>query len=241
MYATVAILVGILFSTCVYGQASESDSLFVQSARNRAISLYEQTLKQQAHVYEGDQYVGHDPRIKIHPFYRTDSLQNGTVLFNGVQYRDVNMQYDIVWDQLIIQPLGGGYRLRLRPDKIAAFSLGAHQFARIVGDSVAGVRTGFYELIYNGRVKALARRAKTVQEDISGGVYKADYLPKDRFLIVKDGAFYEVKSKRSVLNVFPDQAKELRKYLRQNKLKFNEEVREQTIAKLTQRYDELTH
>lgn len=150
------------------------------------------------------------------------------------------MLFDIVRDELVVQPPEGGYRLRLRQDKIASFSLGPHQFARVVGDSAAGIRTGFYEIIYDGKVKALAQRVKTVHEDISSGSYKAEYLQKDRFIVKKGEAFYEVKTKRSLLNLFPDQAKALRAYLRANRLKFNDEQREQTIARITQRYDELT-
>jgi hypothetical protein len=129
----------------------------------------------------------------------------------------------------------------LRTDKISAFSLGSHQFARIVGDSAAGIRTGFYEIIYNGAVKALAKRLKTVYEDISSGAYKADYLQKDSFVIQKGGAFYEVKTKKSILDLFPDQAKVLRKFVRANRLKFKDEQREQTIIRIAQRYDELIH
>ncbi|WP_420148922.1 hypothetical protein [Spirosoma sp.] len=241
MHATIAALLVLCFSNCVFGQATGPDSSFVQTAKQRAIGYYEQTVRRQSHVYEGNQYIIHDPRIKVHPYYVVDSLLVGTVAYNHVQYQDVKMQYDIVRDELVVQPPDGGYRLRLHTDKITAFSLGPHRFARFVGDSVAGIRTGFYEIIYDGNVKVLAKRQKTVQEDISGGTYKGEYLVKDRFVIQKEGAFHEVKSKGSVLDLFPDQAKELRKYMRKNRLKFNDAQREQTIARLAQRYDELTN
>lgn len=240
-FFTVAIVLAGFLNNGVFGQTTKSiDSSFVAAARNQATALYERTVKTQAHVYEGNQYINQDPRIKIHPYYVVDSLQTGSVVYKGVQYRNVDMIYDIVRDELVVQPPGGGYRLRLEADKITTFSLGPHRFARIVGDSVAGIRTGFYEIIYNGKAKALAKRIKTIHEDISGGSYKGDYLLKDRYIIQKDGAFHEVKSKRSVLNVFPDQAKELRKYARANHLKFNDEKREVSISRITQRYDELT-
>lgn len=239
--STSAIFILILVSQYAHGQPTGADSSFVRAARNQAVRQYEQALQPQAHVYEGDQYINHDPRIKVHPFYQVDSLQMGTVVYRGVTYRDVPMLYDIVRDELVVQPPGGGYRLRLRTDKIAAFSLGPHQFSRLVSDSLAGVRTGFYEVIYAGRVNALAKRQKTVHEDISSGSYKADYLTQDRYLIQKEGIFYPVKTKRSVLALFPDQARGLRKYLRTNHLKFRDEQRGQTIAQLTQQYDELTH
>ena len=239
-FSTLAIVFVIPFSNWAFGQSAKVDSSFVYAARNQAVSFYDRTLRQQAHVYEGNEYIAHDPRINVHPYYVADSLQTGTVTYNGVDYRNVKMLYDINRDELVVQPPDGGYRLRVRTDKVAAFSLGPHRFARIVGDSVAGIRTGFYEIIYNGKTKALAKRLKTVQEDISNGTYKAEYLQKDRFVIQKAGAFQEVKTKRSLLNLFPDQTKPLRKYIRANKLKFRDEQREQAITRVTQRYDELT-
>jgi hypothetical protein len=226
--------------TQAFGQTIKPDSSFVQAARSQAVATYEQTLRLQAHVYEGNEYITHDHRIKIHPYYRVDSLLEGTVSYNGVNYRNVRMQYDIVRDELAVQLPENGYRLQPQTDKISAFSMGPYQFTRIVGDSAAGVPTGFYEILYDGRIKALAHRAKTVHEDISGGFYKADYLPADRFFILKEGAYHGVKTKRSVLSLFPDQAKALRKYLRTNKLKFNDELREAAITRTVQHYDELT-
>lgn len=240
MQYTILILSILSLATRAAGQSSASDSSFVQSAKNQAIRSYERAMYKQEHVFEGNEYIPHDHRIKIHPFFPTDSLQPGTIAYNGIRYHDVPMLYDIVRDELAIQPPEGGYRVRLHTDKISNFSIGQHQFARIVGDSALGVRTGFYEILYNGKVKVLAQRVKTVHEDISSGTYKADYLVKDRFYIQKEGAYHEVKSKGSVLGLFPDQSKVLRKYLRANKLKFNDEQREAAITQATKRYEELT-
>ncbi|MVM28879.1 hypothetical protein GO755_02455 [Spirosoma sp. HMF4905] len=241
MRFTILILFILSIATRAVGQAPVPDSSFVLAAKDQAVRSYERTMYKQEHVYEGNEYIPHDHRIKIHPFFPVDSLQPGTIAYNGVQYHDVLMLYDIVRDELAIQPPEGGYRVRLNNDKISNFSIKKHQFARLVGDSALGLRTGFYEILYNGTVKVLAQRVKTVHEDISSGTYKAEYLVKDRFYIQKEGAYHEVKTKGSVLSLFPDQAKPLRKYLRANKLKFNEEQREAAITQTAKRYEELTH
>ncbi|WP_460933318.1 hypothetical protein [Spirosoma humi] len=237
---TFILLFLLYLTTTAAGQRTPPDTSFGQVARNQAIAAYERTLYEQAHIYEGNEYIAHDYRIKIHPFYRIDSLQLGTVLYNGVQYKEVQMLYDIVRDELVVQPPGGGYRLRVRNDYVAAFTLGTHQFSRIVGDSATGLPTGYYEVLSPGKTKALSHRVKTVHEDISSGSYRAEYVPKDRFYVLKEGVYHEVKSKRSLLNLFPDQAKNLRKYIRANKLKFTDDQRELAVTQLTKRYEELT-
>lgn len=229
----------LLLTTQTFGQAPAPDSSFVTLARADALARYEKPIRRQAHVYDGHEYITHDHRIKIHPYYRVDSLQTGTVDYKGVAYKEVPMLYDIVRDQLAIQPPEGGYRLTLRNEYLSAFTIGSYRFARIVGDSAVGVPTGFYEVLHEGRVKALARRVKTIHEDISQGFYKADYLLKDRFFLVKDGAYHEIKTKRSLLGLFPEQSRTLRKHMRQQGLRFNNDEREKALTKTMQFYDTL--
>lgn len=224
-------------------QEQKTDSLFVQIARNQAVASYNQAVYKQARVYDGHEYITHDHRIKIHPYYRVDSLQTGTVLYNGIRYEKIRMLYDIVRDELAIQQPDGAYRIRLRNEKITQFSIGAYQFNRIIspsqGGDATGVRTGFYEVLHNGTVKALAHRVKVVHEDITQGSYQADYQQRDRFFIVKDGVYHDVKSKGSLLKLFPDQTGALRKFMRANNLKFNNLQREEAITKLTRYYNEV--
>ncbi|GAB4032209.1 hypothetical protein [Spirosoma gilvum] len=239
---TTLVLFAILSSTSsLLAQSIKSDSSFIQRAKNQAIAVYERAIYRQEHVYEGNEYIPHDHRIKIHPFYPIDTLQRGTIAYNGTAYNDIPMLYDIVRDELSIQPPEGGYRIRLHTNKVSAFSMGSYRFVKIVGDSALAVRTGFYQLLHDGPVKVLVQRVKTIHEDISSGAYKADYIPQDRFFILKDGVYHSVKTKGSVLSVFSDKSKELKKFIRANQLKFKDFQREEAISRVTQQYEELTH
>ncbi|MCK8493029.1 hypothetical protein [Spirosoma oryzicola] len=209
-------------------------------AQNQAVHAYENALIDRSHLYNGHEYIQHDYRVKVHPFFATDSLQSGSITYNGIAYHDVLMLYDVVRDELAIKMPETIFRIRPHSQQISTFSFGPYQFARIVGDSAAGVRTGFYQVLHGGRIQVLAKRIKTVHEDISGGFYKANYLVKDRYFIVKDGVYHEVKKKRSVLALFPGQTAPLKKYLRANQIKFNEQ-REQAITAIVQQYETLTH
>jgi hypothetical protein len=219
---------------------SSADTLAVAAGQTEAILAYNRATKKQAQLYEGNEYIVHNYRIKVHPFFVSDSLQTGTVAYNGAFYTDVAMLYDIVRDEVAIQRPGAPYRIRLHSERISSFSIGNHRFARLVGDSTVGVRTGFYQLLYDGSVKALARRIKTIHEDISSGQYKADFVEEDRYFILKNGTYYPVKSKRALLRLFPEQASALQKYLRANRIKFKQQ-REEAITAVVRQYDYLTH
>lgn len=236
-HALLGFLLLVFLRTAATGQPLVSDTLFLQAAKKQAIGLYQKTMYGQEQVYSGNEYIAQDHRIKIHPYYPADSLQAGSITYDGVLHQDVAMLYDIVRDELTVRPPASGYRVQVRSSKITHFSMGTHQFIRL--DTTSGLAAGFYELLYRGSVQVLAHRKKVVQEDISSGVYEAAYLSKDRFYIRKDGAYHDVKSKGSVLSLFPEQSKMLRKYLRSNGIKFNNAQREEAITGVVQQYDVL--
>ena len=237
------ILIPSLFLTCFLGkafcQSLPADSLFRQQAKQNVVAVYEQAMKLQSPLYNGNEFIQHDFRIKVHPFFEVDSLRQGSVDYYGIHYHDVPLAYDIVRDEVYIKHLDGGYRIRLNSEHLQRFEVGQHTFVRLEADSLTGVRTGFYDMLYNGRTQVFAHRIKTVLEDISTGLYKAEYLPKDEFMVRKDKTFYSVNTLSAALNVFADQKKALRKFLRTEKIKYNKE-KERAIVGMAKQYDLLT-
>jgi hypothetical protein len=240
MLYPLCVLCCLLMATAGLCQTTSVDSLTLPTDQGEALLAYNQAMHKQAHLFEGNEYVAHNHQIKIHPFLVSDSLQNGTISYNGAFYKSVPMLYDIVRDELAILRPGTPYRIRLHSEQIASFTIGDQRFARLVGDSTVGVRTGFYQLLHDGSVKALARRIKIVREDISSGKYKADFVQEDKYFILKNGAYYPVKSKRALLRLFPEQASALQKYLRANRIKFKQQ-REEAITAVVRQYEHLTH
>lgn len=220
-------------------QSLPADSAFLEQARSTVVAQYNKVMNPQSAIYNGNEYIQHDFRIKVHPYFQSDSLQKGSVTYYSVEYNDIPMGYDIVRDEIFIRHLDGGYRMRLNSEKVDRFSFNGHQFVRLTGDSLIGVRTGFYDLLYSGRTQVLSHRVKAVVEDISTGVYKAEYIPKDEYWIRRDQRYYPVKTLGGALGVYGDKKKELRKYLRTERIKFKEN-KEKTLVLLAREYDALT-
>ncbi|RRB03787.1 hypothetical protein [Larkinella rosea] len=224
----------------VFGQNASADSSFREQAVRYAHTRYVYSTADQARLYNGAEYVGHLPSIKGYPY--VDSLWRvGTVTYDGVTYENIRLLYDLVDDVVVVPHIDSVYRIQLQGIKISRFSIPNHTFVRIVRDTAhnVGLRTGFYDQLYDGRSKVLARRIKTINTELVQNAVKEEYLSVTYYYIGKNGLFYPVKSKRSVLNLFADQKKVLRKYLRENRIKFAKD-REAAIVKLAQQYDEAT-
>ncbi|WP_128547128.1 hypothetical protein [Larkinella soli] len=207
----------------------------VEYARNR----YLRSTADQARLYNGPEFIPYSPNIKGHPYL--DSLwQTGSVQYDGVLYRNISLLYDVVGDAVIVPHSDSLYRIRLQSMRIGGFDLPGHTFIRVDADSArnSGLKTGFYDRLYDGRrVDLLAKRVKTIKTDFVHGAVVEEYLNGDTYYIGRNGVFTPVRSKRAVLAMFADQKKPLRKYLRENRIKFRRD-REGAIVKLTRRYDE---
>ena len=240
----------LLFCTCLFicvpeskcfGQTTLPDSGLVAAAIKKATALYTQTIDSESHLYHGLEYVNYDlPYLDVHQFYRTDDETEGTILYDGARYTQVPLLYDLVLDQVIIEYPESAYRISLITEKIKEFSFLGHNFIRLEPDTVSGslLVPGFYDLLVTGNTSLLVRRTKNIQERAGHNGMEGEFHTKDKYYIQQHSRYYQVHSKKSVLQLFPDQKKELQKYARSNKLNFRKK-REAAIMKLIQYYNSL--
>ncbi|TLV00601.1 hypothetical protein [Dyadobacter luticola] len=221
-----------------YGQVAVANS---QGAETPAypVSLYKEATSISQNLYNGRQYYVYDSRQEEFQFYNQRKWHNGVVYYDGQKFDSIPMLYDIFKDELVIKHFNGDHIL-MQSEKVDYFMLDNHHFARLEAgkDINEQMRTGFYDILYDGKTRTIIRRTKSRQEKIVDKRVIALYPEKNFFYIFNDGEYHAVHSKKSVFNLFPDQKKELRKVLRDEKIKFRKN-REVAIAKIVARHDEL--
>lgn len=235
------ILVGFfILPTEVLCQAAQSDTLFLSHAIRNIEDLYAQSIGVESHLYNGvlyKEYNAHTSDEGI-PYFRTEDWQDGSVFYDGELYEDVPMIYDLVQEKIVIEHGYGGIKLELINEKIKYFTLSGHTFVRLVADSSRSpIRTGFYDLLYDGKAKCLAKLQKTYNEEIVSRELLIKFRENNRYFIVLNGRYYQVKGKSSILSVLEDRAADIRKFIRKNKIKFKGD-RGQAIAKVVRYYDQ---
>jgi hypothetical protein len=167
-------------------------------------------------------------------------LEEGSVMYDGILYPNVQLLYDIVLEEVVVEHFNKYYKIILPKQRVTHFSLLNHTFQWINTDSLQKpvLSTGFYENLYEGKVKLLAKRTKIMEESIDAGRVEKEFIQINRFFIAKDNKYYPVKNKKSVLKVFDEHKKEIRKYFRSLRINFKED-REAAIVKMTQHYDKI--
>jgi hypothetical protein len=205
------------------------------------LSLYRSATKDAQNLYNGRVYNIYDSREEEHQFFIDRKYENGVVFYDGQRYDSIPMMYDIVRDELVIKHINGFEPILLQSPKVVFFRIYDHNYIHLKSgkDITPDMQTGFYDVIYNGKTKTLARRIKQRQEKISERKVIAMFPQKNFFYIYSNGKFNSVHTRKSVTKLFPSQKAELRKALREQNIKFRKD-RERAIVTMVARYDELT-
>jgi hypothetical protein len=220
-------------------QNTMGDSSYYVAALNNTIIQYHHTLKDQSVIYTGRQYVPYFfPIREGDPYFQTKQFRDGSLVYDGIYYNNVQLTYDELAGILII--LGKFGRIELLSEKVSEFTIADNRFIRLVKDDVNKLPTGFYQLLYAGKTSLLKRNQKTLREELENVDGVIRYV--DQHLLYyykKNGLFYAIKSKKDALHFFQDRKKDIQQYISKNSLDLRSN-RENTLLKIAEYYDQLT-
>lgn len=239
-FLALTLLLTIFFSV-TKAQDLASDSTAFKKAKEYAVSLYHENIQKESGLYNGRQYIVYAQTIEDGiPFFETSELTNGNVTYWGVEYKNVPLMFDILKEQLITLVPSTNYLIKLQPEKVSSFEILNHQFIRIVKDSInKNIKPGFYDVLYNGNIALYKKETKTLNEDLSSGKLRNFILEDSAYYIKKNGVFFEVNNKRSLLDAFQEKKKEVQEFMRKNKLKIRND-KNNALPKIAAFYDSIT-
>ncbi|SHH93172.1 hypothetical protein SAMN04488109_6194 [Chryseolinea serpens] len=214
----------------------KADTAFVAKADLHAKHVYSHYIQGQARLFNGVEYTEYVSRNDEFPFYLSDDWIMGDVLYDGELYENVPLEYDIRVDQVVTEHLLNGAKIQLVTNKVDHFAISGHTFVLLYGTKTNGITTGFYDRLYDGATKVYVKREKNLQESIESQVIVARFEEKNHLYIVKDGVFYPVKKKGSVLDVLKDRKSDVKSFLNKSKIRFKKD-REKAVVRAAEFYD----
>ena len=160
-----------------------------------------------------------------HPYLADNEWVKGTFVFKGQQYSADNLKYDVENDKLIYLIYTNDFKMNciaLDQNFVSEFCMQNttfRYFDNLETQRGASLRSGYYEVVYDGKMKFLGRKVKSKSLDDNSS-YMNYKLSTDLFL-VKDGKLIRVKSMAKLIGQLSDKKRELKKYVRDNYLKLN--------------------
>jgi hypothetical protein len=232
---------GLLFlSTKLVAQDTATGNSFYNEALLNARAVYYQSFGNQSALYNGSQYGEYLFNFeKGQPFFYSPEPVRGAVIYDGIRYDSVLMRYDEIKDVVVINDYTD--RVQLLNEKLEGFSLYQSGFIRLVKDSLSDklIGTGFYNLLYNGKVQLLKKQIKIIREKATSNAELLRFVDVfDHYFIKKEGQFFPVESKKNLFAILADKKKEVQQFVRTNNLSFRKDP-ENMLIKTTAFYDSL--
>lgn len=236
------VIAAAVFTGPAAAQAADPDTLFYHKAIENAVTLFRKSAGDQSGLFNGSQYAGYlfEFRDSGHPYF-LKQVTPGTIVYDNQFYPQVKLLYDELAEEIVFED--STHRIQLLKQRVAGFTIGASSFVNIVKDSLSSaiVSTGFYQVLYGGRVVVLKKEIKRIREEMryaDEGVLRF-IDAKQYYYIRKGGVYYSISSKKALLSVFKDRKKELQQYIKSSRLNFKKD-RDDMLAKLGAYYDQLT-
>ncbi len=164
-------------------------------------------------------------------------MQKGSVFYDGILYGDLDLVYDLVNEQVVINDPYNIYKISLINEQVDRFTIGSHPFIHLRDSlNASAPRVGFYEELCQGRTTLLKREKKVVQEDLTSGEIRRFIIHTTSYYLKKGQTYYAVNNKRSLLHALNDQSGEVKKFIRKNDLSMRRDE-ENTLIKVSAWYN----
>jgi hypothetical protein len=228
----------LIFSVNLIYSQNSADSIVVSRALDSTIDFYLQNLGEDALLYNGREYTGNYARTIGHPFYASDQPQKGSILYDQVLYPHSAISYDLTSDEIVIKTRQNR-SLKLLSEKIDQFSIGDHLFVHLKNEMAEnnGLIPGFYEILSNEEPKLLVKRKKQLIPSFNlEDPYR--FVDYHRYFLQRVDRYVEITNEASLLSAFPGYKKEIKRYMRSQRLKFKTNT-EQTIISVAKHFGRL--
>jgi hypothetical protein len=180
-------------------------------------------------LYNGHEYIRNGIHAKGFPFYLADSLQKSTLIYDRIRYNDIPLQYDLALDELVIPDYTGKALMSLIPEKVNHFVISSHSF-EYIPSAPSNPKSGFYEVLCSGRdsITLLGRHEKKLVFS-STQDESARYDSYTFYFLRVGSTTHPVNDQSSLLNILKEKKPVLKKYIRENNLRFKKDLRDALV------------
>lgn len=178
-------------------------------------------------LINGILYYDKYKHVLNHPFYSGEKLLPGSIVLSGISYEDVQINYDIYSQYLILEypaVSGSFYNIILSPEHTDAFHLDGDYFEKLILDDRGPL---FYQLI---RVNGLICYVHWEKNKVFRSYQYTDYFTEPEQSCYLDyygklSPFSNRKNFVSLLSGVPK--KEIKRYIRKNEIQLSDATPEQ--------------
>jgi hypothetical protein len=153
-------------------------------------------------IYNGRQHLGY-PRSYIGiAYFMTDEWTSGSVLYEGIWYKNLLLKYDLSTDDVVLQTPGGA-GLAMIHSRVQEFWLGDAHFIR--APLPGRTDPAFYQLLAQGKMTLIAFHRKVVEEKILEREVERSFNYTVRYFVVTEGEMHHIKRQKDLTRLLGEQ------------------------------------
>lgn len=206
----------------------------IHSQTSNTASLYnwfDRTVgKQNLELYNAPRHVNlYKTLDKSHSYYFSNNYSKGDLNYQGQDYYNLDLKYDINNDIIVLKATGeyDYLGMSLIKEKTAWFILNNKKFININFNNPAcpAYMTGYYQKIIfskNNTLYIKHHKSKTKVIDtktISDGTNQNssdEFKEKNEYILKYKDAYYKISSKSDVIEIFPEHKSKIKRYYNSN-------------------------
>ena len=212
------------------------DSILMEQSKNKVFNSFLHGVNENALIYSGNEYVefisieSMNQIIKGNPFFITDSLVDGTILYHGTSYK-LPLKFHLLEQKLIINHPITNTPIELLNERVNFFSIGQHPFFKLPKQlaNLTSNKQIYAELLLDGFFKIWGMHDKILRPNKKAEEQTATYINIDQYFVEHNGIFTKIKSEQDVFNLCLDKKRQVQEYAKIQGLDFNKHFESASI------------
>lgn len=156
-------------------------------------------------------------------FFITNTFMKGYVIFNGTKYTNLDLQFDIANDELILKSAMHPI-IMINKEMVDSFCISdgySKYYVINAGNDTANTLRGYVNVLYNGPTTMYVKFSKKVQPLGADG--KNDlFIQEHKIYVSHDGELIPVTGKKALFELFGDRKMQVTNFIKSNKIKVNQ-------------------
>jgi hypothetical protein len=169
-------------------------------------------------LYSGVEWRPTMQMVAGHEFFLTSAFLYGTILIDGITFKEVRMKYDICNDDIIVLWKNSA-PIIIDSKKVDEFTVVHNGVTRrfVNFQGMFPEIRGFAEVMYQGKSGVVASHTKAISKNPAGINYE-EFREDTRYYFILNGSCFQIKSRASFLDHMGEYEIPVRKFIRQKNI-----------------------
>lgn len=177
-------------------------------------------------LFQGTEHFLTNPLAKGSPYYHGNNWTQSDIFIGNRTFTNIELKFDVVINTVILKFKNNNdavIALNINKPLIDSFRVNDRTFTLLNTDIKNINRGAYFEKIYKGKLEFYFKVEKSFVKNYSAVNPHGFYGEMKSILIIKDEqAYSHINSKKNLLDYFFNSRKEIKSFMRKNRIRFKE-------------------